>query len=86
MMPWPSHVAREFPIATTKASLPLGRRLAGYALAAAAAPMLTLVLASLRGQLDPTTDARGDGRHTETGGTPGGGLTMAISLPAVPPG
>jgi two-component system sensor histidine kinase KdpD len=43
-------------IAATKASLPLGRRLAGYGLAAAAAPLLTLVLSSLRGQLDPTTD------------------------------
>ena len=46
----------EFMIAATKVSLPLGRRLAGYGLAAAAAPFLTLVLASLRGQLDPTTD------------------------------
>jgi len=37
--------------------LPLRRRLAGFALAAAAAaPLLTLVLASLRGQLNVTTD------------------------------
>jgi two-component system sensor histidine kinase KdpD len=46
----------EFLIAATKASLPLGRRLAGYGLAAAVAPLLTLVLASLRSQLDLTTD------------------------------
>ena len=45
-----------FLIAAIKASLPLGRVLAGYVLAAAAAPLLTLVLASLRGQLDLTTD------------------------------
>jgi two-component system sensor histidine kinase KdpD len=37
-------------------SLPLRRRLAGYALAAALAPLLTLLLASLRGQLNLTTD------------------------------
>jgi len=51
MMRWPSHVA------ATRASLPLGRRLAGYALAAVLTPRLTLVLASLRGQLDPIVDA-----------------------------
>src|SRR5712692_6967665 len=36
-----------FLIGSGKSSLPLGRRLAGYALAAAAAPLLTLALASL---------------------------------------
>src|SRR6266700_3003239 len=46
----------QFLIAAIKASLPLGRRLAGYVLAAAVAPLLTLLLASLRGQLDLTTD------------------------------
>src|SRR5260370_2016276 len=47
---------KQFLIAATKASLPLGRGLAGYVLAAAVAPLLTLVLASLRSQLDLTTD------------------------------
>jgi len=37
-------------------SLPLRRRLAGYALAAVLAPLLMLMLASLRGQLNKTTD------------------------------
>jgi hypothetical protein len=46
----------QFLIAAIKASLPLGRRLAGDVLAAAVAPLLTLLLASLRGQLDLTTD------------------------------
>ena len=36
--------------------LPLRRRLAGYALAAVLAPLLTLMLVSLRGQLNLTTD------------------------------
>jgi two-component system, OmpR family, sensor histidine kinase KdpD len=48
--------SKQFLIAATKASLPLGRGLAGYVLAAAVAPLLTLVLASLRSQLDLTTD------------------------------
>jgi hypothetical protein len=55
-MPSPVGASGEFMIAATKVSLPLGRRLAGYGLAAAAAPFLTLVLGSLRRQLDPTTD------------------------------
>src|SRR5260370_12701064 len=46
----------QFLIAAIKASLALERKLAGYVLAAAAPPLLTLVLASLRGQLDLTTD------------------------------
>jgi two-component system sensor histidine kinase KdpD len=37
-------------------SLPLRRRLAGYALAAVLAPLLTVLLAILRGQLSLTTD------------------------------
>src|SRR5271170_6817228 len=43
-------------IAAAKANLPLRRKLTGYALAAAAGPLLTLMLARLRGQLDLTTD------------------------------
>ena len=40
----------QFLIAAIKASLPLGRRLAGYVLAAAPVPLLTLLLAMLRRQ------------------------------------
>jgi hypothetical protein len=40
----------EFLFAAAKAGLPPGRRLAGYALAVATAPLLALVLARLRGQ------------------------------------
>jgi hypothetical protein len=46
----------EFLIASAKSSLPLGRRLAGYVLAAVLAPLLTLSLAILGGQLNLTTD------------------------------
>jgi two-component system sensor histidine kinase KdpD len=46
-----------FLIASGKSSLPSRRRLAGYALAVALAPLLTLVLVILRGQLNLTTDA-----------------------------
>jgi two-component system sensor histidine kinase KdpD len=45
-----------FLIASGKSSLPSRRRLAGYALAVALAPLLTLVLVILRGQLNLTTD------------------------------
>jgi hypothetical protein len=47
----------DYLIASGKASLPLGRRLAGYALAAVLAPLLTLLLAILRSRLNLTTDA-----------------------------
>src|ERR1700688_3772071 len=39
------------------AGLPLGRRLAGYFLTVVLAPLLTIVLATLRGQLTLSTDA-----------------------------
>jgi two-component system sensor histidine kinase KdpD len=47
----------EFRIAPVKSSLPLKRRLAGYALAAALALVLAVVLTILRGQLDMTIEA-----------------------------
>src|SRR5207244_12987858 len=39
-----------------RGGLPLRRRLAGYALAAVVAPLLTVVLASFRDELNLTTD------------------------------
>jgi two-component system, OmpR family, sensor histidine kinase KdpD len=45
-----------FLIAPAKSSLPLRRRLSGYALAAVLAPVLAAMLAILRGQLDLTTE------------------------------
>ena len=47
----------EFRIAPVKSSLPLKRRLAGYALAAALALVLAVVLTLLGGQLDMTIEA-----------------------------
>ena len=46
----------EFLITSARSGLPLRRRLAGYAVAAALAPLLTALLAVLRGQLNLTTD------------------------------
>jgi Domain of unknown function (DUF4118) len=43
-------------IAPASSGLPVRRRLAGYALAVVLAPLLTLLLAILRGRLDLTTD------------------------------
>ena len=48
---------QEFRIAPVKSSLPLQRRLAGYALAAALALVLAAVLTILDGQLDLTIEA-----------------------------
>ena len=50
-------VFEEFRIAPVKSSLPLKRRLAGYALAAALALVLAVVLTLLGGQLDMTIEA-----------------------------
>jgi two-component system sensor histidine kinase KdpD len=47
---------REFLAASARSNLPLGRRLAGYALAVALAPLLAVVLATLRGQLNLATE------------------------------
>jgi hypothetical protein len=75
------------------AGLPLGRRLAGYFLAVVLAPLLTIVLASLRGQLTLSTDALAflaaviavvlAGSLVPAVLEVVAGLTMTISLPAV---
>ena len=51
-----AHIGRRRRLPGAHGGLPLRRRLAGYALAAVLAPLLTLLLASLRGQLNLTTD------------------------------
>jgi two-component system sensor histidine kinase KdpD len=51
-----AHIGRGRGLPRAHGGLPLRRRLAGYALAAVLAPLLTLLLASLRGQLNLTTD------------------------------
>ena len=51
-----AHIGRGRGLPRTHGGLPLRRRLAGYALAAVLAPLLTLLLASLRDQLNLTTD------------------------------
>ena len=51
-----AHIGRGKGLPRAHGGLPLRRRLAGYALAAVLAPLLTLLLASLRGQLNLTTD------------------------------
>jgi two-component system, OmpR family, sensor histidine kinase KdpD len=51
-----AHIGRRRRLPRAHGGLPLRRRLAGYALAAVLAPLLTLVLASLRDQLNLTTD------------------------------
>ena len=51
-----AHIGRGKGLPRAHGGLPLRRRLAGYALAAVLAPLVTLLLASLRGQLNLTTD------------------------------
>ena len=51
-----AHIGRGRGLPRAHGGLPLRRRLAGYALAAVLAPLLTLLLASLRAQLNLTTD------------------------------
>jgi two-component system sensor histidine kinase KdpD len=51
-----SHMGRGWGLPRAHGGLPLRRRLAGYALAAVLAPLLTLILATVRGQLNLTTD------------------------------
>ena len=51
-----AHMGRRRVLPGAHGGLPLRRRLAGYALAAVLAPLLTLFLASLRGHLDLTSD------------------------------
>ena len=51
-----AHIGRGRGLPRAHGGLPLRRRLAGYALAAVLAPLLTLMLVSLRGQLNLTTD------------------------------
>ena len=51
-----AHIGRGKGLPRAHGGLPLRRRLTGYALAAVLAPLLTLLLASLRGQLNLTTD------------------------------
>ena len=53
---FPLRAFEEFLMAPARSSLPTGRRLAGYALAAALAPVLAVVLAVLRGQPNQTTE------------------------------
>src|ERR1022692_3499626 len=51
-----AHMGRGRGLPRSHGGLPLRRRLAGYGLAVVLAPLLTLLLASLRGQLNLTTD------------------------------
>ncbi len=51
-----AHMGRGKGLPRAHGGLPLRRRLAGYALAAVLAPLLTLFLTSLRGQLNLTSD------------------------------
>ena len=51
-----AHIGRRRRLPRAHGGLPLRRRLAGYALAAVLAPLLTILLASLRDQLNLTTD------------------------------
>jgi two-component system, OmpR family, sensor histidine kinase KdpD len=51
-----SQMGRGRGLPNARGGLPLRRRLAGYVLAAALAPLLTLLLASLRGSLNLTSD------------------------------